>query len=76
MRAPSARSRTAGARPTSNSAGTRTLVFRHATSLIDQRSSPCVESPDVTNTYLEAVRRFLRSELGAHVCACFWDYAS
>jgi len=32
--------------------------------------------PDVDGAYLAAVRRFLHSQLGAHVRAVFWDFAS
>lgn len=32
--------------------------------------------PDVTGTYLAAVRRFLLSDLGACIVAVFWDYLS
>ena len=31
------------------------------------------DDPDVTAAYLAAVRRFLRSPLGAHVTAVFWE---
>ena len=32
--------------------------------------------PDASSFPLRAVRRFLRSPLGGHVRACFWDFAS
>jgi len=32
--------------------------------------------PDPSGEYLAAVRRFLRSPLGAHVTGLFWDFAS
>ena len=31
------------------------------------------DDPDVTAAYLAAMRRFLRSSLGAHVTAIFWE---
>ena len=31
------------------------------------------DDPDVTGEYLAAMRRFLRSPLGAHVTALFWE---
>ena len=31
------------------------------------------DDPDVTGAYLAAMRRFLRSPLGAHVTALFWE---
>ena len=31
------------------------------------------DDPDVTGMYLTSIRRFLRSELGAHVTAVFWE---
>ena len=34
------------------------------------------DHPDVTGEYLAAVRRFLRSPLGAHLKALFWDFPS
>ena len=34
------------------------------------------DHPDLSSAYLEAVRRYLRSPLGAHVVAIFWDFAS
>ena len=34
------------------------------------------DDPDPTGEYMRAVRRFLLSELGSHVKAIFWDYAS
>ena len=34
------------------------------------------DHPDVSGMVLAAVRRFLRSELGRHVVAVFWDFAS
>jgi hypothetical protein len=33
------------------------------------------DHPDVTNKYLAAVRRFLRSPLGSHIVGLFWEYA-
>ena len=34
------------------------------------------DHPDLSSAYLKAVRRYLRSPLGAHVVAIFWDFAS
>ena len=34
------------------------------------------EHPDPSGTYLAAVRRYLRSALGAHIRGVFWDFAS
>ena len=34
------------------------------------------DDPDVSGAYLEAVRRYLRSPIGAHVVAIFWDFPS
>ena len=33
----------------------------------------CPDHPDPSGEYLAAVRRFLRSEHGAHIQACFWE---
>ena len=58
---------------------------RHATRLLDQCSRSIgvltygwttPDDPDVTGTYLASVRRFLRSDLGAHIVAIFWDFLS
>lgn len=61
------------------------LPTREAVQLLDKSSRAIgvltygwttPDDPDVTGDYLSAVRRFLRSELGAHIVGVFWDFLS